>query len=1224
MTEAQKALIGKETLDKLTAAEARITELKADKEASDAANSFKTDHATVLGLTVDTITIDDKEAVNAALTAYGQLSEAAKTKIAVEKALLDSLLTKIVQLEKLEEAKAIATAKVKEGYTITSWNTLTKALALPETTSEEVVNKTTAIDVAITSLVKKSDTNDTWNGDSEAFSLLNPNNSDNSEANPYIIDTSAKLANLATQVRSGNNYEGKYFVLDANLNLNGLPWKTIGDWDGEDCHSFNGYFDGNNNTITGMKINEPNACAGLFSVTKEAQIRDLTVLNPIIIRDSNPNDYGSYGVIVGEVYDSEFEGIHVINPEIKGGWWIGGLFGYCERVSITRCAVTGGSITATNWKVGGIAAGAYDATIKDCSVDEITIFTSATGFANDIGGIIGYLANNGYEKSVVKNCSFDGSVTASDNYAGGIVGHTAGVVEVANCTTKGTVTGSSYVGGILGADDGTTTIADSISSAETSGINHIGGIVGYATANTTIENNTSTGKVTGELNVGQIVGSIENKFPNGLSDDSKIIDFVNDSTYPWKHDVLIKDKAAFYPTNQGVGNSTSSFTCKVLGKGILVYDYKVSAEDGYDYLKIYIDDVLAKEYKALTDWTSDYIILSKDTQTVKFEYKKDSSADGNDDKVWIANIELCSGDVPLTLTEDGNEYGSISGTYGNNELSTGVQQIPVGTEVKLNAAANSGASFYGWVDGNGKLLSTDANYVFTLLKGIDIKAVFAQSGTYVARKDGVFYQDVATALKETVSGDTICLIDNCTLDETTMVPKGVTLMIPYNATATSPTEKGTTSTATGRVSWANESKYLYLTLTIPEGITLNVDGTITVGAVQHYPAQNYQGHTSGAYSQIICNGAINVNDSGVLDLYGLLKGSGTVTAYSGAVIYQPFMIADYAGGSNTQALFNLHQTPFKRYAMINIQTNFVMHYGAKMYGHASLYFWSSITTIDEEIIGPNGLIVLSEGAALTASYDSNRYVQDSVAGNNLNKDIGKTTIIINGGAIAGYMKFPLSIKTDSVYFSIPYNFDIVLENGNYNFAYPYKLMPGASLWVKDSATLEVTSGFYVYDGLIQSDMSGKSYPTMAMLQEKDFSPSANFIVDGTFIVRDGSTFGGIVQTNGGGKIILEENANVTNEVVVDGGKTGYDVNTSKFSLPARVYDADSNSLIAMEAGKTYLGKKTAGSWLLTDYTATYAKNASASDYDADISIHNNYHKWSTTTTAINQPMIGSW
>ena len=43
------------------------------------------------------------------------------------------------------------------------------------------------------------------------------------ESDPYQIANGAQLAYLASSVNSGETYTGKYFVLTANIDLNGLP-----------------------------------------------------------------------------------------------------------------------------------------------------------------------------------------------------------------------------------------------------------------------------------------------------------------------------------------------------------------------------------------------------------------------------------------------------------------------------------------------------------------------------------------------------------------------------------------------------------------------------------------------------------------------------------------------------------------------------------------------------------------------------------------------------------------------------------------------------------------------------------------------------------------------------------------------------------------------------------------------------------------------------------------
>jgi hypothetical protein len=83
---------------KLDALKAKIAELKAAATAEELAEAFRTGHATVLGKTADTVALGDEAAVNAALSAYGKLSDGAKALLTAEKSKLDSLKTKIAEL----------------------------------------------------------------------------------------------------------------------------------------------------------------------------------------------------------------------------------------------------------------------------------------------------------------------------------------------------------------------------------------------------------------------------------------------------------------------------------------------------------------------------------------------------------------------------------------------------------------------------------------------------------------------------------------------------------------------------------------------------------------------------------------------------------------------------------------------------------------------------------------------------------------------------------------------------------------------------------------------------------------------------------------------------------------------------------------------------------------------------------------------------------------------
>ena len=65
-------------------------------------STFLSTHAFVLSLTQETVTIDDKESVETALSDYGLLSEAAKAQLTEEETLLLNLLYEIIAIENSE------------------------------------------------------------------------------------------------------------------------------------------------------------------------------------------------------------------------------------------------------------------------------------------------------------------------------------------------------------------------------------------------------------------------------------------------------------------------------------------------------------------------------------------------------------------------------------------------------------------------------------------------------------------------------------------------------------------------------------------------------------------------------------------------------------------------------------------------------------------------------------------------------------------------------------------------------------------------------------------------------------------------------------------------------------------------------------------------------------------------------------------------------------------
>ncbi|MDR1787985.1 MAG: alginate lyase family protein [Treponema sp.] len=115
-----RALLGteKDLLDNL---QAKITQLKAAQNASqqdlDAAAAFRVTHGDILAETVSTVTMNDEEAVDAALEAYGQANATVQGLLADAKLKLDNLKSKIEEI----------TAATRGTITI-GWNDLDSAI----------------------------------------------------------------------------------------------------------------------------------------------------------------------------------------------------------------------------------------------------------------------------------------------------------------------------------------------------------------------------------------------------------------------------------------------------------------------------------------------------------------------------------------------------------------------------------------------------------------------------------------------------------------------------------------------------------------------------------------------------------------------------------------------------------------------------------------------------------------------------------------------------------------------------------------------------------------------------------------------------------------------------------------------------------------------------------------------------------------------------------------
>lgn len=301
---------------------------------------------------------------------------------------------------------------------------------------------------------------------------------------PYQIATAKQLAKLASEVNSGvpgQTHSGEYFKLTAPIDLSGKRWIPIG-YGNASSRAFSGYFDGNNQVITGLYVDERgnNVCAGLFGVV--VAVSDETVLKNFCIENAtiyagnstdasaSPDIYGAGGLIgdASRAHVSDCSADVTVTGRCISGGFIGNVFQGSYKNCTAKGSVSGG------WSTGGFAGCVFE---SDASVEIEHCASYGNVEANNwnTGGFVGYL-----EKGKIRNSVSYGNVKSTvagwEPKTGGFSGtNTEGNIQ--NCNAAGTVTGfhpTIAPGGFIGYDNNGTTAGCAFDKKKNPSLNAVG------------------------------------------------------------------------------------------------------------------------------------------------------------------------------------------------------------------------------------------------------------------------------------------------------------------------------------------------------------------------------------------------------------------------------------------------------------------------------------------------------------------------------------------------------------------------------------------------------------------------------------------------------------------------------------------------------------------------------------------------------------------------------
>ena len=347
---------------------------------------------------------------------------------------------------------------------------------------------------------------------------------------PFIILTAEQLVHLSFVVNANDkNFSGKYYKLAADIKLNdgkviddkgGLvgdstklhKWTPIGN----SSIAFDGTFDGNGHTVSGMFINTTSTHNGLFGQSS-GTIENLTVENSWV-KGGNATA-GILGILKGSASIlNVVNKVSVVGTGTATGGVVAGIATVCcSKVSSINESENYGFVSGGQ-DVGGIIGGARDIRISDVKNDA-TIEGTKT-----IGGIAG---NLGYNSNLTKAVNY-GKISGKEMVAGisGYYGYMIscstteknGVAE--KIRNYGTIEGQNYTAGIFGKNDCTKNLG-AVNEAKIIGSTYTAGLFGYV-KNSITENGYNVGDVYGLNYVGGIAGYNEVGITRSLYSTGKV------------------------------------------------------------------------------------------------------------------------------------------------------------------------------------------------------------------------------------------------------------------------------------------------------------------------------------------------------------------------------------------------------------------------------------------------------------------------------------------------------------------------------------------------------------------------------------------------------------------------------------------------------------------------------------------------------------------------------
>ncbi len=577
----------------------------------------------------------------------------------------------------------------------------------------------------------------------------------------------------------------------------------------------------------------------------------------------------------------------------------------------------------------------------------------------------------------------------------------------------------------------------------------------------------------------------------------------------------------------GKARSTSGSGCgggKDYSSTLTITNNKTTeATLSFDYTVVVSDGTILVNY---TTTTADGSFSQKLAAggTVEVEIKSGSTS--ADTMITMTNVKLVA-DVSATVTFQPAVNGSytvdgktITEVYTNTQSAANSYQVV--------ATPNEGYKFLGWYDViNERCISTDAKTALNFDSNRTITARFASKTAALFETGGQRFADLneAVVYAQANGQSKITLATDGSISGTYTIPKGITLLIPFDAAGTLYTD----APAAIRTTPASKP---FRTLTMSEGTSITVNGAISLGGRYFAAAGGQQGRPVGDYGYIKMadNSSITVKKGGNLYAWGFISGSGSVLAESGATVYEFYQIADFRGGSASSGMGN-KVFPFSQYFVQNIEVPLTLNAGANEQVYSGVYAMKSTFTTAINFIGDTGMFKVESGS-FTKDYD---------------EKTDRLVFTVNGEAALNTLSLKLasmSVNSASYVLPITNNITINIQSGNVTINQDAALLAGVEVNIAEGAGLTVADGKNIYfydsdewnsDNFVWGPCKFKS---VAYAPGKAYNRSNNDLVDAKMDVNGSVTaIGAIYTTKGGADICSSKKTGKYVQQGAPGGET---------------------------------------------------------------------------------------